>query len=75
MVQSQTGRQTDGQKEIPKSPPCISTGGLKNANEVFILIRLLFKFNTLDYKFVIPLRDDNLVSISPNVSSFSRCYI
>ncbi len=25
----QTDRRTDGQKATPKSPPCISTGGLK----------------------------------------------
>ncbi len=27
----QTDRRTDRQKATPKSPPCISTGGLKNA--------------------------------------------
>ncbi len=27
---SRTDRQTDRQKATPKSPPCMSTGGLKN---------------------------------------------
>ncbi len=29
----QTDRQTDGQKATPKSPLCMSTGGLKNVKK------------------------------------------
>ncbi len=39
MVKSQTDRQTDRQKVMHMSPPCIRTGGLKNRKQPEINVR------------------------------------